>query len=56
RLEKYSANTARDAAREADIQEFEAMLAEKLESFARQNLPVSGSLNAFGWQIEELRV
>lgn len=56
RLDKYSGNPARDAAREADIQELEAMLAEKLESLARQNLPVSGSLNAFGWQIEELRV
>ncbi|WP_038318940.1 DUF3418 domain-containing protein [Kingella kingae] len=56
RLDKYSGNPARDAAREADIQELETMLAEKLESLARQNLPVSGSLNAFGWQIEELRV
>ncbi len=56
RLDKYSGNPARDAAREADIQELEAMLAEKLEGLARQNLPVSGSLNAFGWQIEELRV
>ncbi len=56
RLDKYSGNPARDAPREADIQELEAMLAEKLASLARQNLPVSGSLNAFGWQIEELRV
>ncbi|WP_038316251.1 DUF3418 domain-containing protein [Kingella kingae] len=56
RLDKYSGNPARDAAREADIQELEAMLAEKLASLSRQNLPVSGSLNAFGWQIEELRV
>ncbi len=56
RLDKYSGNPARDAAREADIQELEAMLAEKLASSSRQNLPVSGSLNAFGWQIEELRV
>ena len=56
RLDKYSGNPARDAAREADIQELEAMLAKKLESLARQNLPVSGSLNAFAWQIEELRV
>ena len=56
RLDKYSGNPARDAAREADIQELEAMLAEKLANLLRQNLPVSGSLNAFGWQIEELRV
>ncbi|MDK4698343.1 DUF3418 domain-containing protein [Kingella negevensis] len=56
RLDKYSGNPARDAAREADIQELEAMLAEKLANLSRQNLPVSGSLNAFGWQIEELRV
>lgn len=56
RLDKYSDNPARDAAREADIQELEAMLAEKLANLSRQNLPVSGSLNAFGWQIEELRV
>lgn len=56
RLDKYSGNPARDAAREADIQELETMLAEKLANLSRQNLPVSGSLNAFGWQIEELRV
>ncbi|MDK4650395.1 DUF3418 domain-containing protein [Kingella kingae] len=56
RLDKYSGNPARDAAREADIQELEAMLAEKLANLSRQNLSVSGSLNAFGWQIEELRV
>ncbi|MDK4688026.1 DUF3418 domain-containing protein [Kingella negevensis] len=56
RLDKYSGNPARDAAREADIQELEAILAEKLANLSRQNLPVSGSLNAFGWQIEELRV
>ncbi|MDK4574614.1 DUF3418 domain-containing protein [Kingella kingae] len=56
RLDKYSGNPTRDAAREADIQELEAMLAEKLANLSRQNLPVSGSLNAFGWQIEELRV
>ncbi|WII92418.1 DUF3418 domain-containing protein [Kingella negevensis] len=56
RLDKYSGNPTRDAAREADIQELETMLAEKLANLSRQNLPVSGSLNAFGWQIEELRV
>ena len=56
RLDKYSGNPARDVAREADIQDLEAMLAEKLANLSRQNLPVSGSLNAFGWQIEELRV
>ncbi|UOP04163.2 DUF3418 domain-containing protein [Conchiformibius kuhniae] len=56
RMEKYSGNPARDAAREADIQQLEAVWQEKVQSLARQNLPVSGSLNDFLWQLEELRV
>ena len=56
RLEKYSSNSARDAAREADIQELEQMWQEKTDSLVKQGLPVSDDLAAFKWMIEELRV
>ena len=56
RLEKYSSNPARDAAREADIQELEQMWQEKIDSLVKQGLPVSDDLAAFKWMIEELRV
>ncbi|HEZ3642352.1 TPA: DUF3418 domain-containing protein [Neisseria meningitidis] len=56
RLEKYSSNPARDAAREADIQELEQMWQEKTDSLIKQGLPVSDDLTAFKWMIEELRV
>ena len=56
RLEKYSSNPARDAAREADIQELEQMWQEKTDSLIKQSLPVSDDLAAFKWMIEELRV
>ncbi len=36
RLEKYSSNPARDAAREADIQELEQMWQEKTDSLVKQ--------------------
>ena len=56
RLEKYSSNPARDAAREADIQELEQMWQEKTGGLVKQGLPVSDDLAAFKWMIEELRV
>ena len=56
RLEKYSGNPARDAAREADIQELEQMWQEKTDGLVKQGLPVSDDLLSFRWQIEELRV
>lgn len=56
RLEKYSGNPSRDAAREADIQELENMWAEKVNALVKQGLTVSDDLAAFRWQIEELRV
>ena len=56
RLEKYSSNPARDAAREADIQELEQMWQEKTDGLIKQGLPVSDDLAAFRWMIEELRV
>ena len=56
RLEKYSSNPARDAAREADIQELEQMWQEKTDGLVKQGLPVSDDLTAFKWMIEELRV
>ena len=56
RLEKYSSNPARDAAREADIQELEQMWQEKTDSLIKQGLPISDDLAAFKWMIEELRV
>ena len=56
RLEKYSSNPARDAAREADIQELEQMWQGKTDGLVKQGLPVSDDLAAFKWMIEELRV
>ena len=56
RLEKYSGNPARDAARETDIQELEQMWQEKTDSLVKQGQPVSDDLAAFKWMIEELRV
>ena len=56
RLEKYSSYPARDAAREADIQELEQMWQEKTDSLVKQGQPVSDNLAAFKWMIEELRV
>lgn len=56
RLEKYSSNPARDAARETDIQELEQMWQEKTDSLVKQGQPVSDDLAAFKWMIEELRV
>lgn len=56
RLEKYSGNPARDAAREADIQELEQMWQEKTDGLVKQGQPVSNDLAAFKWMIEELRV
>ena len=56
RLAKYSGNPARDAAREADIQELEQMWQEKTDGLVKQGQPVSNDLAAFKWMIEELRV
>ena len=56
RLEKYSSNPARDAAREADIQELEQMWQEKTDGLVKQGQPVSDDLAAFRWMFEELRV
>ncbi|OHQ56967.1 ATP-dependent helicase [Neisseria sp. HMSC070H10] len=56
RLEKYSSNPSRDAAREADIQELEQMWQEKTDSLVKQGLPISDGLAGFKWMIEELRV
>lgn len=56
RLEKYSSNPSRDAAREADIQELEQMWQEKTDSLIKQSLPISDGLAGFKWMIEELRV
>lgn len=56
RLEKYSSNPSRDAAREADIQELEQMWQEKTDSLVKQGLSISDDLAAFKWMIEELKV
>ena len=56
RLEKYSGNPARDAARDADIQELEQMWQEKTDGLIKQGLPISDGLAGFKWMIEELRV
>ncbi len=56
RMEKYSGNPARDAAREADIQELEQMWQEKVDALTKQNQALSDGLKMFQWQLEELRV
>ncbi|MCQ9325866.1 DUF3418 domain-containing protein [Neisseria dentiae] len=56
RMEKYSGNPARDAAREADIQALEQMWQEKVDALIKQNQPLSDGLKMFQWQLEELRV
>ena len=56
RLEKYSSNPARDAARETDIQELEQMWQEKTDVLIKQGLLISDGLAGFKWMIEELRV
>ena len=56
RMEKYSGNPARDAAREADIQELEQMWQDKIDCLHKQNQVISDGLKMFQWQIEELRV
>lgn len=56
RIDKYSGNPARDAAREADIQELEQMWQEKADALQKQNQPLSDGLKMFQWQLEELRV
>ncbi|MDO5687156.1 MAG: ATP-dependent RNA helicase HrpA [Neisseria sp.] len=56
RMEKYSANMARDAARESEIQELLTLWQEKTDTLYKNKQTVSGSLQAFRWKIEELRV
>ena len=56
RLEKYSGNPARDAAREADIQELEQMWQEKINEFKMQNKVISEAMIDYFWRIQELRV
>ncbi|WP_443678108.1 DUF3418 domain-containing protein [Neisseria subflava] len=56
RLEKYSSNPARDAAREADIQGLEQMWQEKINEFKMQNKVISEAMMDYFWRIQELRV
>lgn len=56
RLDKYSANPVRDAAREADIQELENAWQEKADALEKQGLPLPEDLAEFYWAIEEWRV
>ena len=56
RLDKYSANPSRDAAREQDIQALENMWTEKVDTLRKNHQPLSGSLKNFAWDLEELRV
>lgn len=56
RMEKYMGNAARDAAREADIQELENLWHEKVSHLQKQNQPISTVLQNFYWDLEELRV
>ena len=56
RMEKYSANPARDQAREDDIQELYLMWQEKVNALKMQGKVVSEDLAQFYWQLQELRV
>ncbi|MBP5789427.1 MAG: ATP-dependent RNA helicase HrpA [Neisseriaceae bacterium] len=56
RMDKYGNNPARDAAREADIQALEQQWQEKINQLHKNHQIISGSLKAFFWKIQELRV
>ncbi len=56
RMEKYSANSMRDATREAEIMALEQIWQEKINTLKMQNQAISHELCAFFWQIQELRV
>ena len=56
RMEKYSANPARDQAREDDIQELYMMWQEKVNALKMQGKVVSEDVAQFYWQLQELRV
>lgn len=56
RIEKYSANPARDNTREQEIQSLYIQWQEKINQLQKNNQPISEPLVAFQWQIEELRV
>ena len=56
RMEKYSANPARDQAREDDIQELYLMWQEKVNALKMQGKVVSEDVAQFYWQLQELRV
>lgn len=56
RMEKYSGNPARDAAREVEIKALWQTWADKVEALQRQQQAIPPALAAFRWMIEELRV
>lgn len=56
RMDKYSANPARDAERERDIQALTQQWQQQLEQLQRTGQDVSEELMMFRWHIEELRV
>lgn len=56
RMKKYSANPARDQAREDDIQELYLMWQEKVNTLKMQGKVVSEDVAQFYWQLQELRV
>lgn len=56
RIEKYSANPARDNTREQEIQSLYIQWQEKIHQLQKNNQPISEPLVTFQWQIEELRV
>ncbi|PSJ81019.1 ATP-dependent RNA helicase HrpA [Neisseria iguanae] len=56
RIDKYGSNPARDQAREAEIQQLEQMWQAKVDTLAKQGLPVPSEIAAFKWMMEELRV
>lgn len=56
RMEKYSANPARDKMREDDIQELEMAWHERVQAAKIHNQVVSDELAEFFWRLQELRV
>lgn len=56
RMDKYSANMARDAERERDIQALTQQWQQHLDALKRNNQDITPELQQFRWHIEELRV
>lgn len=56
RMDKYGANSARDAAREADVQGLTTIWQTKVQQYQQDNQPIPIAIADFRWMLEELRV